>query len=245
MNSSLLNLLKANKGKGGFRADISGDQPTIYIHDVIVQDDWFGGVSAQSVIDALNAIPKNQPITIRYNSPGGDVFAARAIESHIRERTGQVTSIVDGLAASAASFLAVAGHELKMSNGSFLMIHKAWTLGLGNADDFLSTASLLEKIDGTIAQSYAEKSGSKTADEFMALMAAESWLTAEEAIALGLSDGATTSQASANAKSSWDLSAYAKDAPVIACPGGLCAANDQTIQREHEHRMRALRVASL
>lgn len=199
----LLNLLRYNARRGEFRAEGN----TLYIYDVIVATDvdaeWFGGVSAETVVKQIAAM--TGPITLRINSPGGDVFAARAIQAAMDRHDGDITAYVDGYAASAASVIAVAADRTVMAAGSFMMIHKAWTIGIGNADDFLSTAALLEKVDGTIADTYAAKSGKDPAG-YAGLMASETWFTAAEAVEDGLAD--EVAGEAPKAAIAWSLDAY-------------------------------------
>lgn len=210
----LQNLFRANARRGDFRAE----GQTLILYDVIVASDadaeWLGGVSAESFTRALRSM--SGPVALRINSPGGDVFAGRAMAQAIREYPGEITAHVDGVAASAASLLAVTAHKTVMGAGSMLMIHNAWTIAMGNAGDFTSTAALLEKIDGTLADDYAAKSG-KAADTWRPLMDAETWFTAAEAVAIGLADEVAAdpraSSSSSSASASWDLSAY-KNAPT-------------------------------
>jgi ATP-dependent Clp protease, protease subunit len=98
-----------------------------------------------------------------------------------------------------------------MAPGALFMIHKAWTMTYGNADDLMGEAALLEKIDGTLADTYAARTG-KEAAEVMDLMAAETWFTAQEAVDAGFADRIAESQT--KAKAAWNLSAYAK-APTV------------------------------
>lgn len=231
--NKLLNLFSRNAKKGEFRAESSeADGNTIYLYDVIVSSkadaEWWGGVDAETFVQTLRAMSGD--VTIRINSPGGDVFAARAMAQAIRDHSGKVTAYVDGYAASAASFITSMADSVIVSQGGMIMIHKAWSIAMGNADDFRASASLLEKIDGTIAQTYvaaAERRGISPAD-FMALMAAETWLTGSEAIELGLADAEAADPAPANALQ-WDLSAY-DHAPVQALTGALSATAVSAIE---------------
>lgn len=206
---TLLNLLRANARRGEFRAEGN----VLYVYDAIVASDadaeWFGGVSAETVVKQLASM--SGPVTLRINSPGGDVFAARAVVAAMNAHEGEITAYVDGYAASAASVITAAADKVVMAQGAFLMIHKAWTLTVGNADDHMDTAALLEKIDGTIADSYAARSG-KSAAHYADLMAAETWFTAQEAVAEGLADEIADKPVKASAH--WDLSAY-KAAPAV------------------------------
>ncbi len=225
MRPNLLNLYKANAKRGEFRAQAN----TLFVYDVIVGSDadaeWFGGVSPEAFTRALRAM--TGPVSVRINSPGGDVFAGRAMAQAMREYPGEITAHVDGVAASAASLLAVTPARCIMAPGSMLMIHQAWTIGLGNAGDFRQTADLLAKIDVTIADDYAAKSG-RTAQEFAALMAAETWFTPAEAIAMGLADEIAADPRAAapeaGVEARWDLSAYSH-APNTAFDPSLADAH--------------------
>lgn len=219
----LLKLLASNRQKGRFRADVmpGAAEATIYLYDIIVESEieaeYWGGVSPQAFVQALNAITA-PTIHLRVNSPGGSVFAARAIEQAIREHPSTIEVHVDGVAASAASFLIMAADSIEMAPGAFIMIHKAWTFAYGNADDMLKTAGLLEQIDGSLVKTYAKKCGQPDAD-ISAWMAAESWFDAEKSVELGLADsvcdGTESPDDETSARGNWDLSAFAH-APVLA-----------------------------
>ncbi len=139
------------------KAEESGES-TLYLYDVIVSDDYWGGISAEKFVKELNALDA-PTIHLRINSPGGEVFAARAIEAAIRNHPARIVAHVDGYAASAASFVAVACDEVEIAPGGFFMIHKAWTFTAGNADDLLHTAEMLEKLDASLVDTYAKKTG--------------------------------------------------------------------------------------
>ena len=199
----LRRLLASNARRGSFRAE--GD--TLYIYDVIVASDadaeWLGGVSAETVVKQIRS--STGPLTLRINSPGGDVFAARAIQAAMEAYDGEIVAHVDGYAASAASLIAVVADRCVMASGAFMMIHKAWTIGVGNADDMLASAELLEKIDGTLAETYAAKTDGE-ASTFADLMRAATSFTAQEAMEAGLADEITTQ--APKSQTAWDLSAY-------------------------------------
>lgn len=159
----------------------------ILIYDVIGAD-WFGdGVTAKGVLAAL-ADAEGGPVRVRINSPGGDVFEGLAIYNSLKAYPGKVDVVVDGLAASAASVIAMAGETVSMGQGTLLMIHNAATIGIGNRHDMAATAGVLGKIDGQLAEIYAKFSGEDAAG-FAAQMDAETWLTAEEAKDAGLATG--------------------------------------------------------
>lgn len=201
-------VLASNKGRGEFKAEKSKDEATIYLYDAIVNSDeeaeWFGGVAPKAFINELKAIDA-PVINLRINSPGGSVFAARAIEQALREHPAKVVAHIDGYSASAASFLMMAADEINIASGAMVMIHKAWTMAYGNSDDLIQTADLLDKIDSTLVDTYASRS-SKDKEQIAQWMAAETWFTAQEAVDNGFADKISETKAKAQA---WDLSAYA------------------------------------
>ena len=211
----LLKLLASNRRKGSFRAEKS-ESDTIYLYDMIVDSDveaeWWGGVSSQSFIKTLNSMDA-PVIHLRVNSPGGSVFAARAMEQALREHKSQIVAHVDGLAASAASFLIMGADEIEAAPGSFIMIHKAWTFAFGNSDDMLKTAGLLKQIDGSLVKTYADHTG-QSAEDVEAWMTAETWFEADKAVELGFANRVAEKSKKAKASAEWDLSAY-RNAPHI------------------------------
>lgn len=242
--TKLLNLLKANAKRGEFRAEGN----TIYLYDVIVSSDadaeWFGGVSAEAFVKTLAGMKGD--VNLRINSPGGDVFAGVAMASAIRAYDGKVTAHIDGLAASAASAVAVAADESVMAPGSMMMIHNAWTIALGNRHDFMDTAGLLEKIDKDLAQGYAKRSGGD-ASHFAALMDAETWLSAQETVELGLANAVAADKSPKNL-AKFDLSAFEAapaaeedETPTIEAPAEaetIEATAEQLAAEDAEHRKR-------
>ena len=163
------------------RARASGAEVLIY--------DEIGayGVTAKGFLAELGAMADDAAIDLRLNSPGGSVFDAVAIFNALKRHAGEITVWIDGIAASAASYIAMAGDSVVMPQNAFLMIHDPSGLVMGTAEDMRSTADALEKVKGSLIQGYAAKSG-KPDGEIAALMAAETWLDAEEALALGLID---------------------------------------------------------
>jgi ATP-dependent Clp protease protease subunit len=187
-----------------FVVKAEGDATRIELYDVI--DDYYG-VSASDFVAALNGI-KSGDISLHLNSPGGDVFAARAMVAAIAAHPSNITAYIDGLAASAASYVAMACDSVVMQDGAMMMIHNAWTCSWGNAADMRASADLLDKIDGSIVADYQRKTG-LPADEIQSMMAAETWLDAAEAVAKGFADSVATNAKGAKAKNAWNLSAYA------------------------------------
>ncbi|CAN5369101.1 Clp protease ClpP [soil metagenome] len=207
MSRKLFNLARDNRAQGaGIRSEATAeDTTTIYIYDII--DSWWG-VSAADFARELAAVTTAN-VVLRINSPGGDVFEARAMMTAIAAHPATFTAKVDGLAASAATALTLACDTVEMAEGTFYMIHQAWTFAMGNADDMRASAELLEKVDATLVAGYTKRSG-KTNDEIVAWMKAETWFTAEEAVTNGFADSVSAigSKAKAQAKA-FNLAAYA------------------------------------
>lgn len=173
------------------RAEVAADTETtakMYIYGPI--DSWGGpwGVSASEVAQALTELPAGTTdIELHLNSPGGEVFEAVAILNLLRDHSARVTAKVDGLAASAASFLAAGADELIMGRNTELMIHDAWGIAIGNAADMRQYADLLDRVSNDAADVYAAKAGGAQQD-WRDYMLKESWFNAEEAVAVGLAD---------------------------------------------------------
>jgi ATP-dependent Clp protease protease subunit len=216
MRNNLIRLLADNRTAPrafGVKA-ASADEATIYLYDVIVSDaltaEYWGGTAPEPFAKELAALTA-ATIHLRINSPGGDVFAARAMQAAMRDHPSTIIAHIDGYAASAASIVAMAADEVRIAEGGMLMIHNSWTIAYGNADDLLATAALLEKVDGTIVADYAKKSG-KATDEIRQWMDAETWFAGQEAVDCGLCDaieGAPVEEDGAAAKAEWNLSVYA------------------------------------
>lgn len=169
-------------------AAADGSTAELMIYDEIGFDWWTGeGMTAARFRDELAAIGNVSTINVRINSPGGDVFDGLAIYNQLRRHSAQIVVDVDGVAASIASVIAMAGQEVRMGQSSLMMIHNAMGGVMGNAQDMLEFAKVLDKIDGELAATYADKSG-RDAAEFRDLMDKETWLSAEDAIELGMAD---------------------------------------------------------
>ena len=145
------------------------------------------GVSAKSFLADISALPEDGPLTLRLNSPGGLVFDAVAIYNALKRHAGPVTVWIDGIAASAASYIAMAGDEVVMPENAFLMIHDPSGLVVGTAEDMRAMAAALDKIKARLVAGYVAKSGAPE-DDIAALMAKETWLDAAEAVELGFAD---------------------------------------------------------
>jgi ATP-dependent Clp protease protease subunit len=167
------------------------------------------GVSAKSFLADLGELDAKAPLELRLNSPGGSVFDAVAIYNALQRHEGTVTVTIDGIAASAASYIAMAGDIVVMPENAFLMIHDPSGMVMGNAGDMRSMAEALDKIAGSLVRGYAAKSG-KPDEGIAALMAAETWLDAADALELGLADKVT---APVRIAASFDITRF-RNAPV-------------------------------
>jgi len=202
LKNRLMQLFQDNKDIGPKAVRVEGkteDEATIYLYDAI--GDWYG-ISAADFVKELSAI-ESKTIHLRINSPGGDVFDARSIATAIKQK-GNVIAHIDGVCASAATYIATSCSEVEMAEGSFFMIHKAWTLAMGNADDMKATAGLLEKVDASIVNDFCKKTGKKDT-EISEMMAAETWMTAQEALDCGFVDRIFDGE---EVENNWNLSAY-------------------------------------
>ncbi len=170
------------EGRTPSRIEASDVEASIYLYDEI----GFFGVSASDFANQLRAL-KAPTIHLRLNSPGGDVFDARAIVTAIREHPSQVIAHVDGLAASAASYIMTACDEVEISDGAMVMIHQPFGTMTGTASDMRATADLLDQIEESMISDYEKKSG-KSRDNIKAWMEAETWFTSADALANGLVD---------------------------------------------------------
>jgi ATP-dependent Clp protease, protease subunit len=145
------------------------------------------GMPAKAFLDELKALGPVTELSVRINSPGGSVFDGLAIYNALKRHEARVTVWIDGIAASIASMIAMAGDEVVMPENAMLMLHDPSGLVMGTASDMRAMAEALDKMKAGLVAAYRYKSGSDDA-EIEALMAAETWLSAQEAVALGLAD---------------------------------------------------------
>lgn len=168
-------------------ADEDDSETTITIFDVIGEDYWTGGgVTDKRVSAALRKIG-NRDVTVKINSPGGDMFEGISIYNLLRQHPAKVTVEVMGWAASAASIVAMSGDEIKMGPGTFMMVHNAWGVVVGNRHDMRSSADLFDGFDAAMVDIYEARTGSKRAD-IEALMDAETFMGASQAVDKGFAD---------------------------------------------------------
>lgn len=162
------------------------DNNVISILDVIGQD-WMGnGITSARVAGALRAIG-NKDVTVEINSPGGDFFEGLAIYNMLREHPKNITVKVLGLAASAASIIAMAGDTIMVPRAGFLMIHNVWVVAMGDQNDFRDIAKFLEPFDEAAADVYAARSGLPIKD-IAKMLDAETWIGGSDAVERGFAD---------------------------------------------------------
>lgn len=185
------------------QASAAPDQADVLIYDYI----GWGGVTAVDFAKALTAITA-KTITVRINTPGGDVFDGLAIFNSLKAHGAQIHVKVDGIAASIGSIIAMAGHTITMGQSAFMMIHNPWALAIGNSADMREMAALLEKIGGSLADIYASRA-TITKEQAQSWMDAETWFTAAEAKAAGLADAIQGGgESAAQNAGRFDLSGY-------------------------------------
>ena len=164
------------------------DSADLYIYGDIVSYKWFeNDVTASDFQKELAKIGDVKTLNIFINSYGGDVFQGQAIYSMLKRNKATKNVYIDGIAASCASLIAMAGDKIIMPANAMMMIHRAWTIGIGNANDFRKLADDMDKIDESIMATYQAKTGMEI-DKIKELMDAETWMTAEEAKDYGFAD---------------------------------------------------------
>jgi ATP-dependent protease ClpP protease subunit len=177
----------------------------VSIHDEIGA--W--GVSAKGFLAELKEQAKGRDVELSLHSPGGEVFDGWAIYNALKRHEGEVTVKVEGLAASMASVIAMAGDRVTMPENSYLMIHNPWSVAVGDAGEMREVADLLEKLGDGIVGAYAKRAGMDE-DEVRTLMDAETWLTGREAVEMGFADVVEEPVAMAAVRRGVDISKWSK-----------------------------------
>ena len=190
-----------------FRAQAKG-AAEIVIYDEI----GAFGIPAKAFLDELKALGPVAELTLRINSPGGSVFDGVAIYNALKRHQAKVTVWIDGIAASIASMIAMAGDEVAMPENAMLVLHDPSGLVAGTASDMRAMAEALDRMKAGMVAAYRDKSGADHA-EIEALMATETWLSAEEAIELGLADRV---EAPVRMAAHFDLSRFHNPPPQLA-----------------------------
>lgn len=160
----------------------------ILLYGPISSETWWGDeVTPKQFKQDLDSLGDVSTINVFINSMGGDTFAAQAILSMLKRHSARIDVYIDGIAASAASIIAMAGDTIYMPSNAMMMVHNAWTIAIGNAADFRKLADDLEKITESIIAAYEEKTGLESG-KIQELLDAETWLTAADAVSLGFAD---------------------------------------------------------
>jgi len=193
----------------------------IWLYDQ-VGEGFFGGMSAKTFNDELNKLGKVDTINLRINSPGGSVFDGVAIYNTLKRHPARLEVDVDGIAASIASVIAMAGDEIRMAANSMMMIHDPYGMSMGNSDEMRKTADLLDQIKGTIVDTYAKRTG-ETDSTIASMMTNETWMTADEAKRYGFADVITEEQRIA-ASYDFDFSKFKHPPKMLT--GGTTPARD-------------------
>jgi ATP-dependent Clp endopeptidase proteolytic subunit ClpP len=187
-----------------FKASADTAEGDLYLYGEV--GGW--GASASEFIAEL-AGRRNQHINLHIHSPGGSVFEGHAIFNALRNHAGGVTTMVDGIAASMASVIAMAGNPVKIASNGFLMIHNPWSQAAGGSEEMRKQADVLDKLKDSLVKIYADKSG-MSEEDISAAMDAETWFSAQEAVDFGLADEVFEGM---KAAAKIDLSAISAKAP--------------------------------
>ena len=221
-------------------AKVDDETGELYVYEAIGFDCFAegGGVTAQKVQAALDEMKGVKTLNVFINSPGGDVFEAKAIYAQLQRFKAQKVVTVDGLAASAATMVAMAGDRIVTNPVATWMIHEAWSGSMGNAADMRAMADVLDLESQTIAETYARQTGG-TPDAMRELMIAETWMNAEQALELGFTDEIGTEDpeedgadeaATSNARPAFAVAAAVTQARIKeVSPAALMAAKAQMI----------------
>lgn len=188
----------------------NNDEADVYIDGEIVTDEYLDSdTSASGFRDALKEIGNVKTINLHINSPGGSVFEGTAIFNMLKNSKAFINVYIDGLAASIASVIAMAGDKIYMPANAMMMIHNPWVVCEGNANELRKMADDLEKIGNLSTETYVKRSNGKAnAEEIQNLMDEETWLTAKEAVELGLADEVMESNKMAASINSKDAKRY-------------------------------------
>lgn len=188
----------------------------ILIYSDIGASWWGDGTTAKGFADDLKALGDVDSIDVRINSYGGDVFDGLAIHRQLVDHKATITTHIDGIAASIASVIAMAGSKIVISESGYLMIHDAWTIALGNAEELRGVADRIDATSATMAELYAKRSGA-SADVMRNYMREETWFDGPAAVAAGLADE-TAQNVAVAARGRPDWAARYMKVPDLAAP---------------------------
>jgi ATP-dependent Clp protease protease subunit len=245
-----------------FRAAAEGKPPALLLYGVIASQSWWGDeTTPQQFRGELEALGKVDALDLRINSEGGDVFAATAIYTMLRNHGAAITAYVDGVAASAASLIAMAAQRIVMPANTLMMVHMPWSMGAGNAVELRKLADDLDHVGDAMLETYTARTKRDPA-EVRGLLEAETWMTAAQALALGFCDEVQDLTVAASVRSDGslelngqaiDLARYAHKPEAIPTP---VAATDSSAApsggsdstpavAEQERRARIIAIAHI
>lgn len=173
--------------KPSFKVNLAASVPEVLIYDDIGRS-MFGGLSAKDFATEWGKIPASAAkVSIRINSGGGDVFDGVAIYNTIRRHSGHKVVDIDGGALSIASVIAMAGDEIRMADGAMMMIHKPWSMTVGDADELRKRADLMDQVEEQVIGIYARRTRMEP-DKLADMLREETWMDSEDAVAMGFAD---------------------------------------------------------
>ncbi|AND85570.1 Clp protease ClpP [Clostridium tyrobutyricum] len=171
-----------------FNAKENSNEGELLLYGDISDSTWWGDeVTPKNFKEELDLLGDIKTLNVYINSGGGDVFAGQAIYSMLKRHSAAVNVYVDGLAASIASIIAMAGDNVKMPKNAMIMVHNPWSFAMGNAKDFRKLADDLDKVRESMISVYEDKTGMEK-ESIVELLDAETWMTAEEAVEFGFAD---------------------------------------------------------
>ena len=191
--------------KKTYKITAKGKKAEILIYEDI-GDGWLGGISAKAFADDVKALGKLEEINVRINSPGGSVFDGVAMYNTLVRNQARIIVDIDGLAASIASIVAMAGDEVRMAENAMMMIHDPWIVTAGTAEELRDQADVMDKVRETLLTTYVSRSSADEAT-ISDMMAAETWMTAADAEEVGLIDS-VTAEVKMAAIAGFDLAKY-------------------------------------
>jgi ATP-dependent protease ClpP protease subunit len=221
---------------------------TIRVYGPIGDSYWDDTTGPRSLAAQLDELGSISQIDLHVNSPGGDAFAGVAIYNMLSDHDANVTVYVDGLAASAASVIAMSGDEIVMGIGSEMMIHDASTFAWGPADEMVKAAKMLDTLSDGMAELYASRAGG-TAEEWRAVMKEETWYSAKEAVSAGLAERISRQkdEEAAEARGRFDVRMFhykgRNEAPAPKTPAASASGDKNERNPVNEAQLAALRKA--
>lgn len=210
----------------------------VYVYDQIGSNGWGEGISAKDFANAVKSLGDVTAINLYINSAGGSVFDAVAMQSTLQRHPAQKMVFIDGLAASAASVLAMVGNEITIAENGMVMIHNPWVVARGEAEDLRKIANNLDTVRESAAQTYATRSG-QTIEQIREWMDAETWMSGQEAVERGFADRLSAPVEIA-AMANLDLADF-RNAPALSLPDEPQKPQQNSLIPRAEARLARLR----